>query len=876
VHSTSHPSSRPVATHAPPPLAALACLSLLAALLLVVRAQPPRALQEVPDPAGNPLISITLPRSRLVVQNLEADRPLDGVVELRRPDGGLASRIPLEAVPPFASRSIELDQVPGLPVGIYSAAISGTGRLAALARHAWSLDPEEHTDDLAMASGSAADRDLILPYVALSGTVESSVLSVQNPATDTVAAVDIALHPFGAEGAPAAWAGRVELPAGGSATLDLASTGFESLTGRFHGFARVRSSEPVAASALIIAAGGGRRIAAALEALPASAASDAFVGYFSSSIGGRPANEIIVVNPGAAAARVQATYFPTHGLGDCGTLPISPPVWQLAPGSALAIRSDEGAVPGVSRICAGQFELEAEVGHVMVTSVFRSPPGQSGENHGTAAAYHLAPALATRWAIPHLRWFPWEDPNAPARYSTYIGMENPSDQPISASLVTYDSAGRIVPAPGHTEVTVWVRASASFSVRPSIAPEQAVRFDGGGLVEASGPLHAYVFENTDWDADAAAYAAADPGLATTSSAVPFLARAPAWPTGPAQLTPPADPTATPTGVTIVPPEPRSEPTQAPPKRRASIAIPEREGWIGCCIGLAWTRDDVLWGVEYGDGVGLDVQRYDLTGRLLGALPDGNWADRVKEAPDGSLLVLDSHWSGTLRRYDAQGRSLGEVPLPKRDTWDLRDVAVAPDGSLWLVDNRGLEAHHIAASGEHLASWSFAAALRYPPGDGGYRIAVSPDGASVYVLSWARVLRYDPDGRLLAAWGAPRFELGPDDFQAPMDLAVDAGGRVYVLEGTGRLQAYYPDGWRVAAWHAFDRQRALDDWTVAALAIGPTGQVAVADLEAGRIHVYAALANAPGPTPIRGAFRALLPWAGSDGDGLATRLESADR
>ena len=51
-----------------------------------------------------------------------------------------------------------------LPVGLYSAVITGTGRLAALARHAWPSAEDFEDQDLAIATASEPARDLIVPF----------------------------------------------------------------------------------------------------------------------------------------------------------------------------------------------------------------------------------------------------------------------------------------------------------------------------------------------------------------------------------------------------------------------------------------------------------------------------------------------------------------------------------------------------------------------------------------------------------------------------------------------------------------------------------------------------------------------------------------
>jgi len=829
---------------------AAAALALAGSLAPVARVARPAALGAAAD-----LPSLDLPSSRLAIQNLEDDRPLDGVVVLRGPNGAEAARIALEAVPPLGSRWIELDAVADLPVGIYSAAITGTGRLAVAARYAWTMPDDEPREDVALAGASAPGVDVIVPHLALS-EIASAVLSVQNAAT-TPASVDVALYPFEADGAAPVWEGRVVLPADGSAALDLAGPAFASLGGAFQGYARLRADGPVAVMALSVARGWWGTAAAAQEGQPVEAAGGRVVGAYQILENDQPSSALAVVNPGAGPARVRLTYHTEGGPAACGRGPFVAPEVALAAGGAVLVQSAPDMLPGMGSPCFGLVTVDAAEGGVLSAMLLTTPIIGAPEPQVVAALPMDGPP-ALRWAAPHLQWFAPSDPAAPRGWFRGVSVTNPNEAPADAALRALDGEGRPVAVPWGERAAVAALGAHSFYVVPSLTRDLAVGFRGAGRLEADAAVEAWASEGSGRPEHIAVMAAVDVDAAITSAYVPFLARPPRWPSTPDLRTPPAAPTAVPTALTMVPPRPRADPTLPAPPRLARIAWPEHEDWVGCCVGLAWGRGDVLWGAELGDGVGIGIRRVDLSGREVAGEVAALYPERVKVAPDGSMLVLDTDWPPTLKRFGDAGDPLGRVALPSDLDRDVQDVAAAPDGTLWLVDNHRLEVHHLAASGDHLGEWSVAAALRYPPGDGAYRVAVAPDGASVYVLTWARVLRYATDGRLLAAWGAPRLALGPDDFQAPTDLAVDGQGRVYVLEATGRVQVFEPDGWRVASWTAFDCPVGADDERPAALALGPEGQVAVADAASGRVHVFAPLGSEPAP-PVRGPFRAHLPY-----------------
>lgn len=73
-----------------------------------------------------------------------------------------------------------------------------------------------------------------------------------------------------------------------------------------------------------------------------------------------------------------------------------------------------------------------------------------------------------------------------------------------------------------------------------------------------------------------------------------------------------------------------------------------------------------------------------------------------------------------------------------------------------------------------------------------RIAASGAGVSLADLHGGRVLRFDPEGRLL--WSFGRKGGGPDEIAHPRDLKLDREGRTWLLDvGNGRLVVLSPDG-----------------------------------------------------------------------------------
>jgi hypothetical protein len=358
-----------------------------------------------------------------------------------------------------------------------------------------------------------------------------------------------------------------------------------------------------------------------------------------------------------------------------------------------------------------------------------------------------------------------------------------------------------------------------------------------GVITSEAPFLAYASQSAggNWET----YTGTAIETAANSAIVPFVSRPPLWPTEPPgyTVTPtPATPPPTSTPVTVVPPVPGREPTLPPPPRIASFAVSTPE-WGGCCTSLAWLSGGHLLASDRNDGVAWSVKRYDESGRLAGALEPIDRPERVAVAQDETTFVLGGFWGPAIGRFDADGRPTGALYLPQGRRMDIKDLAVAPDGTIWLIDNDGLEVYHVDAEGDLLNSWSVIDALRWPM-DGAYRIAVLPD-ASIAVLSWTRILRYTPEGRLLVAIGGTGLD--PGLFQQPLDMKVDSRGRIYVLEATGRLKVLEATGELTAVWNTFDDPAAAPA-DYAALALSASDKVAVADQHAGKIHIYDALTH----------------------------------
>ena len=232
-------------------------------------------------------------------------------------------------------------------------------------------------------------------------------------------------------------------------------------------------------------------------------------------------------------------------------------------------------------------------------------------------------------------------------------------------------------------------------------------------------------------------------------------------------------------------------------------------------------------------VGTSEYVYDVV-RPWGRLPDGmrfgpvsnvavDSRDRVYvyQREDPPVLVFDSDgrfvtaW-GTGRLIDAHGLYIApddHIYLCNRDEHEVlkltpegkivltlgqrgkpalqapfnhpTDVAVGPDGSIYVSDGYGNSAvHRFSPDGRHLLSWGTPGAGR---GQFTTPHAVWVDArARVFVADREnnRVQLFSPEGDYYGEWG---------DLYHPMDIYIDRGGTVYVTDQIPRITMFSPEG-----------------------------------------------------------------------------------
>ena len=184
--------------------------------------------------------------------------------------------------------------------------------------------------------------------------------------------------------------------------------------------------------------------------------------------------------------------------------------------------------------------------------------------------------------------------------------------------------------------------------------------------------------------------------------------------------------------------------------------------------------------------------YDPLGLFLRAIDGGaNWVRptgvAVNPAGDRIHVVDTGGVDSDLHRvlvYDAQGRLLntlgrrgegaGEFNLPV-------DAAVAPDGTLWVLDAGNFRVQAFDPQGRFVRLFGSAGnglgQFGRPRG-----LAVDRDGL-LYIsdASFGNVQVFNPQGELLLAIGARAALDGPGRFALPAGVATDETGRIYVVD-----------------------------------------------------------------------------------------------
>ncbi len=200
-------------------------------------------------------------------------------------------------------------------------------------------------------------------------------------------------------------------------------------------------------------------------------------------------------------------------------------------------------------------------------------------------------------------------------------------------------------------------------------------------------------------------------------------------------------------------------------------------------GNVYVLDATLKQVMQYTGSGTFVRQFGDASMLykpagVAVTPDGTRVYAVdiggSSSNEHKVVVFDGLTGKRLDDIGRRGGEPGEFNLP-------RDVTVAPDGSVYVVDGGNFRVQKFDKEGKFLLSFG---AIGRQSGQFSRpkEAAVDPSG-NVYVVDTAfgNFQIFDPNGQLLMAIGERSNSPGPGLFSLPAGIAVDDDGRVYVVD-----------------------------------------------------------------------------------------------
>ena len=277
--------------------------------------------------------------------------------------------------------------------------------------------------------------------------------------------------------------------------------------------------------------------------------------------------------------------------------------------------------------------------------------------------------------------------------------------------------------------------------------------------------------------------------------------------------------------------------------------------------------DILWNRNY--------QKYaEITGQPLD--PPANWplAERMRVyvRKDIAIQMLSMDIGSTMLEelpapvdaYASLQKSI--VPdqvITSADFNGPHDLAVAPDGSIYMADTGNSRIVHLGANGNIITTWGTRTPNNQsPPAPGTFiepwGVTVDPQG-NVYVAdTWNhRIQKFNVDGKFLLEWssqGASNDD--PLKLWGPRGIVASPDGRVYVTDtGNKRVVVFDTDG-RLLQEFGTEGEGRLDE--PVGIALGLDGRVYVADTWNMRVAVFSADGNFLNTWPVQG-------WVGDSPD-----------
>lgn len=215
-------------------------------------------------------------------------------------------------------------------------------------------------------------------------------------------------------------------------------------------------------------------------------------------------------------------------------------------------------------------------------------------------------------------------------------------------------------------------------------------------------------------------------------------------------------------------------------------------------------------------LGKGAYTYEVSGENWGKLPEG-WFYKEATSVDvdsKDQVYVFNRGNHPMIVFDTEGnvlRSWGEGDVFSNP----HAVSVAPDDTLWCVDNKDHSIRRFSPEGKLLFTLNdrnnHSPAMSGRPFCSPTRLVVDPRNGELVVADGygnAKVHRFTPDGkRLIRSFGEPGTDLG--QFNIVHDIDIDEDGYIYIGDRENRrIQVFSPEGKLEARWAHFSRTAAI--------------------------------------------------------------------
>ena len=203
---------------------------------------------------------------------------------------------------------------------------------------------------------------------------------------------------------------------------------------------------------------------------------------------------------------------------------------------------------------------------------------------------------------------------------------------------------------------------------------------------------------------------------------------------------------------------------------------------------------------------------------MGGLLDCSTQNGFDFDAEGNLLVVDAA-NSQVRVFDEEGQPVTAWGQPgsgpgefkfghSLETCSYGDLAIGPDGSIYVLEMGNLRVQKFDADGNFLLEWG-GKGFHEGQFNSPISIAVNRRG-EVFVADELRsdIQKFDADGNFLLRFGGA----GSDDgrFSKPYRMAVDGEDNLYVTDmNTHRIQKFDADGAFLAGWQTLQPEELVN-------------------------------------------------------------------